>query len=278
MSAMGKHSPTEGAAKRARAAAWLVFLSMAGTTMAFQVYHSIEHGHMPWPLAVLYGVVPLFISMLLIEVVSGWADAPQWIRGAAYLIIAGAMFLSAAATGAVVLKAAPPHSSLLFGLLLDGAAILAARFLMTAVKRQASAELAALQSALQGERASRQQAGAEADALRREVADAAGREATLAAEVERLKADAESRQGDTARPAPRRRKADTASPPVSPSASGDTGDPDADDIDTQAEALSILAAEPGISGSELGRRLGFKPSYGRTLKRRLTETVPGGGR
>ena len=71
--------------------------------------------------AVLYGVIPLVISMLVIEVVSGWEDAPEWVRWAAYLIIGGAMYLSAAATGAVVLRAAPPHSSLLFGLLLDGA-------------------------------------------------------------------------------------------------------------------------------------------------------------
>ena len=275
MPRMGKHSPAEAANKRARISAWAVFTSMAGTTMAFQVYHSIKHGHMPWPLAVLYGVVPLFIAMLLIEVVSGWEDAPKWIRGGAYLIISGAMFLSASATGAVVLKAAPPHSSLLFGLLLDGAAILAARFLMTATKRAATAELAALGATLEAERQARQQAEAERDAARVETADAAEREVTIAAEVERLKSDAEQRQSDAAKPTPARRKTGAASPRVSPSASPD---PDADDIDTQAEALTILAAEPDISGSELGRRLGFKPSYGRTLKRRLTETVLGGGR
>ena len=52
MPRMGKHSPTEAASNRARRCAWLVFISMAGTTMSFQVYHSIEHGHMPPPLAV----------------------------------------------------------------------------------------------------------------------------------------------------------------------------------------------------------------------------------
>jgi len=257
---------------RARFCAWAVFVSMAGTTMSFQVYHSVELGRMPWPLAVLYGVVPLCISMLLIEVVSGWEAAPKWTPAAAYLIIAGAMFLSAAATGAVVLRAAPPHSSLLFGVLLDGAAILAARFLMTAAKRGVKAEAAALESAARAERDARLGAEAERDAMREErdaarlaSADAAAREATLAEEVERLKADA-------AAPQQTRRRADAAPPPVSPAAS-----PGADDIDAQAEALTILAAEPGISGSELGRRLGFKPSYGRTLKRKLTVTAPGGG-
>jgi hypothetical protein len=253
---------------RARFCAWAVFVSMAGTTMSFQVYHSVELGHMPAPLAVLYGVVPLCISMLLIEVVSGWEGAPKWTPAAAYLIIGGAMFLSAAATGAVVLRAAPPHSSLLFGLLLDGAAILAARFLMTAAKRDVKAEAAALESAAQAERDARLDAEAERDAMRgerdtarRASADAADREATLAGEVERLKADA-------ATPKPDRRKPDAAPP--------DT-DGNTDDIDVQAEALAILAAEPDISGSELGRRLGFKPSYGRTLRRKLTVTAPGGG-
>jgi hypothetical protein len=149
--------------------------------------------------------------------------------------------------------------------------------LMHADERAAAgaAEEATLQAALDAERQARLQAEAERDAARVETADAAEREATIAAEVERLKSDAEQRQPDAAKPTPARRKTGAASPRVSPSASPD---PDADDIDTQAEALTILAAEPDISGSELGRRLGFKPSYGRTLKRRLTETVLGGGR
>jgi hypothetical protein len=48
-----------------------------------------------------------------------------------------------------------------------------------------------------------------------------------------------------------------------------------DDVDTQAEALKILAEEPDISGSELGRRVGKTPGYGRTLKRSLAASVPG---
>ena len=45
------------------------------------------------------------------------------------------------------------------------------------------------------------------------------------------------------------------------------------DVDTQAEALRILAAEPDISGGELGRRLGVSESYGCRLKRDLTRTA-----
>lgn len=269
MPRMGKHSPTEAANNRARVSAWLVFISMASTTMSFQVYHSIEHGHMPPPLAVLYGVVPLLISMLVIEVVSGWNDAPEWVRWAAYLIIGGAMYLSAAATGAVVLRAAPPHSSLLFGLLLDGAAILAARFLMTAVKRAAAAELATLQSALAAERQARQQAEDARDDARQE---AAGTIVRAEAAEERARQLGERHKTGTPKRQPARHQGGTAA--RQRAAKGPEAQ--AAEVVTRVEAELILAAEPGISGSELGRRLGVQPGYGRKLKRELTEVASGG--
>lgn len=278
MPRMGKHSPTEAASKRARRCAWLVFISMAGTTMSFQVYHSIEHGHMPPPLAVLYGVVPLVISMLVIEVVSGWEGVPEWIRWAAYLIIGGAMYLSAAATGAVVLRAAPPHSSLLFGLLLDGAAILAARFLMTAVKRAAAAELAAARTAAETERHARIAVEGERDTERAEheaALDAAQQEraeliARLEAAQKQLEEAAQERHKD--RPVPPR-------PPRKSAAPRGTKSPEAQaaEVVIRTEAELILADEPGISGSELGRRLNVQPGYGRRLKRELTRAAAGGG-
>jgi hypothetical protein len=40
--------------------------------------------------------------------------------------------------------------------------------------------------------------------------------------------------------------------------------------ETEARALEILKAAPGISGSELGRRLGRTPRYGCILKAKLT--------
>lgn len=282
MTAMGKHSPTEAAGRRARACAWAVFIGMAGTTMSFQVYHSIERGQMPWPLAVLFGVVPLAISMLIIEVVSGWEDAPKWVRGAAYLLIGGAMYLSAAATGAVVLKAAPPHSSLLFGLLLDGAAILAARFLMTGTSRAAKAELAALEQAAQAERAARLEAEEEAEAALSEAQAALDAEreerAALAARLEaaqrQLAEAAQGRhEGGTVPPKPARHKTASAAPRTR------VKDPLEQAAETviRERAKIILAEEPGISGSELGRRLEVQEGYGRRLRRELTQAVPGGG-
>ena len=271
MPRMGKHSPTEAASKRARRCAWLVFISMAGTTMSFQVYHSIKHGHMPPPLAVLYGVVPLVISMLLIEVVSGWEDAPAWIRWAAYLIIGGAMFLSAAATGAVVLRAAPPHSSLLFGLLLDGAAILAARFLMTAVKRAAAAELAAAESALAGERSVRLEAETELGTVRDELAKAEVRAEALA---RKLAASGSGQAGN-------RKRKPAGSGSGNPGPGNGTREQQLDeetdeapaDLDSEANVLWFL--DKGYSASKAGVMAGLTDSRGRQIARLAREAPKG---
>ena len=49
------------------------------------------------------------------------------------------------------------------------------------------------------------------------------------------------------------------------------------DVDTHLAALEILDAEPGISGRELGKRLGVDPSYGCRLKKKLTQPAPATG-
>lgn len=41
------------------------------------------------------------------------------------------------------------------------------------------------------------------------------------------------------------------------------------DVDAQAEALAILAADPGIKGAELGRRVGRSERWGQDLKKKL---------
>jgi hypothetical protein len=53
--------------------------------------------------------------------------------------------------------------------------------------------------------------------------------------------------------------------------------PEADAVSTRAEAVLILEAEPGISGSELGRRLGKTERYGQMLKGELTDPAPATG-
>ena len=272
MPGMGKHTKEEVMKTRARVSAWSVFIGMAGTTMAFQVYHSVKYGHMPSTLAYLYGIVPLAISMLVIEFVSGWENAPKWARPSAYLITGGSMFLSAAATGAVVFHAAPDHASLLFGLLLDGAAILAARFLMTAGQKAVdaagqaevgTADAVALRAALEGERLDRQAAEAERDTAR-QAAAAAGAEAEALPERWRRKRSE-----------------------VAVTGHGSPGDAEGDcrarggrtwrrSFDTYAAALEILDKDPDITASELGRRLNRSEGRGRQIKRELTKTAPQG--
>lgn len=183
--AEGHHQAAGRPLRRAHAAAWTVFLAMAGTTMAFQVFHAVSRGEMPWPLAVLYGTVPLMISIGVLEFASTWGL--PWAQAVAYLVTGGAMFLSAAATGTVTAHAAPAHAELLFGALMDAAALLAIHFIMNgpraagAVAAVAARE-AQLLAAADAERAAREEAArahaAALGALGRELeAEGAAREA-----------------------------------------------------------------------------------------------------
>lgn len=279
---MPKHAKEEAMSTRTHVAAWLVFISMAGTTMSFQVYHSVKHGHMPWPLAVLYGVVPLLISMLLIEIVSGWNDAPKWIQWAAYLIIGGAMYLSAAATGAVVLRAAPSHSSLLFGLLLDGAAILAARYLMTAAKRAALSEQSVLEAALEAERSARAEAEAEREAVRQELAELTEAVTRAEARAEELARKlAALPKPEAARGSGRKRDAKPAGSgtgnerPVTAAvtAPGEPEEEAPEDLDSEARVLWFL--DKGFSASQAGIKAGLTDSRGRQIARLAREAPRG---
>jgi hypothetical protein len=130
---MTSHQPAakEATVTRAKFFAWIVFITMAGTTMVFQCYHSIEYGHMPIGLALLFGIVPLFISIFVLEIVSEIKDNAPWAaKATAYLVVCGAMYLSASATSDVVFRASPTHMSGLFGVLMDAAALLASYVLL----------------------------------------------------------------------------------------------------------------------------------------------------
>jgi hypothetical protein len=49
------------------------------------------------------------------------------------------------------------------------------------------------------------------------------------------------------------------------------------DVDVQAEALSILAADPDISGADLGERVGRSERWGQTFKKNLAGSAAGPG-
>lgn len=189
------------AVRRARFAAQVVFLSMAGTTMTFQVYHAIRYGHMPWWLAALFGIVPLLIAIGVLEFVAEWDESPKWAKPGAYLIVAGAMLLSATSTGDVVLKAAPPDMSWLFGVLLDGAAVLAVTYILHGPKP------AALVAKARAEQEERERAeNGELGRLRRELAGVRDRaEADHDEMTARIAAITEQHQGELASAAEARR-------------------------------------------------------------------------
>jgi hypothetical protein len=130
------------------------------------------------------------------------------------------------------------------------------------------AELERLRQELEAEQGAHAGTKAERDTALREAADTATpSEATLRAAEERHKAD-------TATPQPSRRKSGTAarrSAPKDPVAQ-------ASEVVVSEQARIILDAEPDIAGSELGRRLGVQPSYGRRLKQRFASADAGDDR
>lgn len=187
MTSMGQHSEHSAAGaplRRAHFTAWAVFLGMAGTSMVFQVFHSIHVGHMPWPLAYLYGIVPLAVSVGVLEVAAKWQS--KGAKAGAWLVTAGAMFLSAFATGAVTASAAPPHAELLFGAVLDAAALLTVRFILDGPRAaHAVAAVAKREAELLGQAAAERSAREQAQAAH-EAAEASLRaDAEAALEAQR---------------------------------------------------------------------------------------------
>jgi type IV secretory pathway VirB2 component (pilin) len=129
----------------------------------------------------------------------------------------------------------------------------------------AAAEEPVRQAELDAEREARRQAELDRDAARAEVAALDADRAALETQLEA------ALKGGTRKPNPRR-----GSTTPNPRASGDDGQSDEQKLGTEAAALSIIEQEPNISGSELGRRLGVQPGYGRRLKRNLTTAGAGG--
>ena len=271
---MAKHASSTSGLRRARAAAWIVFLSMAGTTMTFQVYHSIEYGRMPWPLAALYGVVPLLISICILEVIAEWRGSPAWAKWAAYAIMAGAMFMSASATGEVVLHAAPQHWSLLFGLLLDAAALFTVHFLLSgahAVSRtQAEAEAARRAELASAYAAADSAAAARAVAETERDAAVSARETAVREAAEALTRAEAIAQRLTDASVPKARKQ-----PVKAARGSACEGAQADDPTTELRALMELRADPELwkprMGGKLAELLGVSPATGRRYHSRFVK-------
>jgi hypothetical protein len=292
MAGVPKHDIHEAAGRplrRGRAAAWLVFLGMAATTMAFQTYHSLHNGQMPWPLAYLYGIVPLGISIGVLIFAAVWPSKAG--RAGAYLITAGAMYMSASATGTVTLHASSPHAELLFGFLLDGAALLAIRFIFDGpTAATAVAEVARREAELTAEAEAARAARNDADRALRELQEQAEARQAEAMRVHRTtvsvleervnaaRSEAEKAAAKTAvlerrlgGPARRSRTAPARAGTAPRSSAGTAPE---DDVELEARALKLLATDLTMSGAELARKLGVSEGYGRKLRRRLGPDRP----
>ncbi len=123
-----------------------------------------------------------------------------------------------------------------------------------------ASELGALRAELDAAREALAGTAAERETALREAAEAAAKTEIL---TRKLAAAA----GRKRTPKPPAKK------PATPPRSKGAEDPATEvpnDVDAQAEALSILAAEPEISGAKLGSRVGRSERWGQTFKQNLT--------
>ena len=128
---------------------------------------------------------------------------------------------------------------------------------MTAAARELAELRAQLETAQTAQEAAETRAG-EAESARD---DAAQKAETLA---RKLAAQTAKRARTDRADAPRSQRAGTRATEVP------------DDVSARAEALAILAAEPGISGAQLGLRVGMSKRWGQDFKRDLATAAPKG--
>lgn len=309
MADMGDHSTHEAAGaplRRARKWATLVFWVTAGTSVLYNCYNALVNDHMPWYTGIPEGFVPLIVAIGVLEFSGAWREN-RWLSGSAWLVTGGAMAWSSVAINHVV------HEGFALGLICDAAALAAMYFLLngpTAAQAVAKmdAKVAELLGKIAAERSAREQdrasfradmdrlarqaradlaaAAEEREAELRDVRTALTRDLeairtaweTAKSDLEsaRSRADSETARADQlarklAGPARRSRTA-----PARSSAAPRTGAGTApeDDLDLEARALKLLAADLTMSGAELGKRLGVSEGYGRKLRRRLTGERP----
>lgn len=174
-------TPEPAGKASATVAAWAVLVGTGGTSIIFNVWHATHVGHMLVPLALLYGITPVFVAMCLSHIVathrSGWM-----LQAVTFAVMLGAMSLSIGAIGEVV-GATAGHLRWLYGGVLDTAALVALRVILAEQGRRAAAEATARAAAEAAEQAirkataeatARAEAEARASAAREAIASAAG--------------------------------------------------------------------------------------------------------
>lgn len=237
------------------APAWAILLGMGAASITYNVVHAVHGGGFNIALALVYAITPVYGAALLSHQVAEH-DGGKVMQAITFLLMLGAMALSIGATAAVLGPVAGSWMRWLFGVVADGAALVALRIILSDKSRKAKAaevtETAHAQAAEVAAELARVRQ--ERDTVQAELAEVRER---LGGEVQAL-TSALNKARNKARSSGQKPRA---------SSSRNTTVPD--DVDTQAEALRILEEEPGISGGALGRRLGKSERYGCMLKNRL---------
>lgn len=275
-------------------AAWAILICLGGTQVTFNVASALRHPALAasgvlrhpavhaasavhhsslTPIPVLAGLGPVLAAVLLSHLAAS-RRAQVWFRCAVAAVMLCSMAVSIGATVEVTSPVfAAWWRAVLFGIVLDAASLLALWFIMDRHGEKASAAEAVEQSQSEARQARAEAAaGAQAAAsLEAELAAAKAEVARAEAEAEVLRTSARKPAGTSARKSPR--KPGGSSARNSASTSAGTSAPEVDDLSTEVKAIDILAREPGITGSELGRRLGKTPRHGRDLIKRLGPAV-----
>jgi hypothetical protein len=236
-----------------KVAAWIVLLSMGGTSMAFNIYHAVNgNGHLVVGLALLYGIAPVLAAMGLSHMGASRRDK-LIVQVIIFAVMIGAMVLSANGIGEVLKATAGPQMCWVFGGVLDAASLTALWMILNPPPVIVP--------------------GVSESAPDPEPAAAAGPEVPPGSDPEfRPGSDPGTPPRNSARKQTRKRGATSARKPRR------TSVPPVPDMDTESWALHILAADPEMSGSELGRRMGKSDRYGRDLINRLSASVPEPGK
>jgi len=264
------HEAPRPARSSAVIAAWAVLVGMGGTSVTYNVYHATHNGSMNVGLALLYGIAPVFAAALLSHIVAEH-DGGRFLQAVTFAVMLGAMTLSIGATAAVVEPAAGPWMQWLFGAVLDAAALVALRVILTGRKRKAEAVTAmeaAERTVAEAERIAAGAAGSVVEAERK-TAQVEGELSAKSAELVAANAALEALRA--AAPGSRRRRSSGRAPKAAKSAPGSG---DERDLTTELRALQMLDAHPELrgekQGAELARRLGVSAAHGRRLHARLT--------
>lgn len=247
-------------------AAWAILIGMGATSVTYNVVHAVHGGALNIALALVYGIAPVYGAALLSHVVAVHGGG-RFMQAITFLLMLGAMGLSIGATAAVVRPVAGVWMQWLFGIVIDGASLVALRVILNDRTRRATAaaEIGAAQEQLQAALAEAREAVQDRSRLEQDRAELQAELATvkaeLGAELEAVRE--ELRTAREAVPKGGSRKRSSAAPKAPRTAPED-------DLALEARALELLATDLNMTGAELARKLGVTEGYGRKLRRKLT--------